>query len=188
VTLFSSLRARGRAAVRPSTALIGSVLFAFGWLGPTGQTIAVFGALRLLADALMPASPSVDADEHFHRVVRARRRARGLGRSAPLDLLDPTAGLKRGRRDLGVQTINLDAIVGTVEPAKARVFDRQLRPDASCADRWKRLWSAYRRGDPVPPVSVYRFDGRFWLCDGHDRVSVRRHQGAPTIDALVTEL
>jgi hypothetical protein len=137
---------------------------------------------------LLPASPSVDADEQFHRLVRARRRARRLGRSVPLDVLDLSTGLARRRRDLGVQIIDLDAIAGTVEPAKAREFDRRLRPSAACADRWKPLWLAYRCGDPLPPASVYRIDGRHWLCDGHHRASVLRHQGAPTIDAQVTEL
>jgi len=178
---------------RPGSALIAVSLIATAGLGGVGQTIALFGALLLLADVLMSASASagpVEAEEQFDRLVRARRRAGWLGRGAPLDVLDASTGwaAARARRDLGVQTIGLNAIAGTFEPAKACEFDRWLRPDRACADRWKALWLAYRRGDPVPPVSVYRIDGRFWLCDGHHRVSVLRHQGAATVDAQVTEL
>jgi hypothetical protein len=35
---------------------------------------------------------------------------------------------------------------------------------------------------------VYRLDGRYWLSDGHHRVSVLRHQGAATVDAHVSGL
>ena len=66
-------------------------------------------------------------------------------------------------------------------------FDRQFRPNRASAARWKSLWLAYRLGEPVPPVSVYRVDGRDWLYDGHHRVSTLRHQGAATVDAHVTE-
>ena len=154
--------------------------------GPA-QTIALFSALLLFADMLVPASPTarpLDADEQFDRLLRAR----WLGRGAPLDILDASTGwATRRRHDLGLQTIDLNAIAGTVEPAKARQFDRQLRPNRASAARWKSLWLAYRLGDPVPPVSVYRVDGRDWLYDGHHRVSVLRHQGAATVDAHVTE-
>jgi hypothetical protein len=180
VTSFPSLRMRG-------IALITILLFIAGWLGGPARTIALFAALLLVADMLVPAPSAgrLDADEQFDRLVRAR----WLRRSAPLDVLDAStvSNATRHRRDLGLQTIELGAIAGTVEPAKARQFDCRLRPNRAAADRWKPLWLAYRLGDPVPPVSVYRIDGRYWLCDGHHRVSVLRHQGAATVDALVTE-
>jgi hypothetical protein len=183
MTPLPPLRTRCRAIYRPSTALIAILLVVGAWLGGTGRTIAVFAALLVLADMRAPRSPGagrLDADEQFNRLLRARR----LGRSAPLPVLKTWAG---GSRELGLQTIDLDAIAGTVKPAKAREFDRELRPTRACADRWKPLWLAYRLGEPVPPVSLYRVDGRYWLCDGHHRVSVLRHQGAAAVDAHVTE-
>jgi len=191
VTSSPLLRTRAQASLCRGIALI-TLLFSVPWLGGPAQTIALFAAMLLVANLLAPASPSagpLDAQEQFDRLVRSRRRARWLGRSAPLDVLDASTGwvATRCRRELGVQTIDLNAIAGTVEPAKARQFDRQLRPNRASADRWKPLWLAYRLAEPVPPVSVYRVDGRYWLCDGHHRVSVLRHQGAATVDAHVTE-
>ena len=181
------LRTRAQASLCRGIALI-TLLFSVPWLGGPAQTIALFAAMLLLAPASPSAGP-LDAQEQFDRLVRSRRRARWLGRSAPLDVLGASTGWvgTRYRRELGVQTIDLNAIAGTVEPAKARQFDRQLRPNRASADRWKPLWLAYRLAEPVPPVSVYRVDGRYWLCDGHHRVSVLRHQGAATVDAHVTE-
>jgi ParB-like chromosome segregation protein Spo0J len=43
-------------------------------------------------------------------------------------------------------------------------------------------------GVGLPPISVYRFEGRHYVRDGHHRVSVARALGAADIDADVTEL
>ena len=40
----------------------------------------------------------------------------------------------------------------------------------------------------LPPISVYRFEGRHYVRDGHHRVSVARALGQADIDADVTEL
>src|SRR4051812_37134931 len=178
-----SPRTRGRTALRPGRALTAIGLFACAWLGCRRQTIAVFSALLRLADVRVLASPSagpVDADQQSRRLLSARRR------SARLDVLDASTGSASlpQRCDLGVPTIDLHAIAGTLEPAKAR----QLRPGPAWADRWRPLWLPYRHGDPVAPEPVYRIDGRYWLCDGYHRASVRPHKGARTIGARVTEL
>ena len=156
------------------------------------EIIGLFTAALLLADRLVaaPASTLADADEHFTQLVRRRRRDAWLHRRTPLAVLDTTSKWTASARrsDLGVQPIVLDAIAGTVELAKSRHFDAHMRPDRSCAARWKPLWLACQRGDPLPPISVYLLDGRYWLRDGHHRVSVLRHQHAHTVDAEIIEL
>jgi len=174
-------------------ALIAAATLAAIRVGGPALIIGLFTAALLVLDCLIPDSPAAaaaDADAHFDRLVRRRRRDVWLGRSAPLEVLDIAKGWTAlaHRRGLGVQAIDVRAVAGTIEPAQARQFDRELRPDRSASARWKTLWLAYRRGDAIPAVSVYRVDGRHWLSDGHHRLSVLRAQGTTTVDADIVEL
>jgi hypothetical protein len=92
-----------------------------------------------------------------------------------------------GERDLGLQSIALDSIVGTV--GRTREFDRSFRPTSNrTRPRWERIANAQRRGEAMPPISVYRIGDMHFVRDGHHRVSVARAQGRPDIDAYVTEV
>jgi hypothetical protein len=140
--------------------------------------------------------PSHDAQSDF---ARARRRevlarlAKRL-RRAPADthMVLPFEEVRdalgfRGERYLGQQVIPLDAIVGTVD--RTRGFDRRFRPTTrNVRDRWQRVAEAQRRGEPMPPISVYRIGEMHFVEDGHHRVSVARAQGRRDIDAYVTEV
>lgn len=93
----------------------------------------------------------------------------------------------RGQRQLGLQTVGLETIVGTV--GARRDFDRRFRPtSARVRSRWERLALAIRRGEAIPPIEVYRVGHLHFVADGHHRVSIaaatRQHQ----IDAYVTEV
>ena len=59
---------------------------------------------------------------------------------------------------------------------------------ASAGERWKRVDRAFRRGEGLPPVSLYKVGGTYFVLDGHHRVSVARYHGVEWIDADVTEL
>ena len=91
----------------------------------------------------------------------------------------------RGEYYLGLRTIRLDTVVGTVE--KARDFDRRFRP-ASEHDRqrWEQLDVAERDGAVIPPIEVLRVGGLHFVKDGHHRVSVAMTTGQEMIDADVT--
>jgi hypothetical protein len=185
------LRSRRGVAVLAAVA-VAAVVFA----GPLG----VLGAVMLVlvaCDALlpMPGDTRSEADDHFRRLVRERRREQRRARlrlSADnrLDVLDDRTGWAAvaQRRALGVRPVPLDAITGTVEGAKAAHFDRAFRPAAIDAERWKGVWMADARGVPLPPVSAYLVDGRYVVRDGHHRVSVARERGAAAIDGDVVEL
>jgi len=84
-----------------------------------------------------------------------------------------------------VREIPIDAIVGTVEPARAGLFDSCFRPARAARSRWQRIWLAEHRGAQLPPISVMRVRGGYAVRDGHHRVSVARARGALTIDAVV---
>ena len=139
---------------------------------------------------------SADAQDDF---LRARRRqavarlARFLSRErGDIDVILPfdevVAALGRvGERDLGLHAIPLDSIVGTVDRRSG--FDREFRPTTSrVRTRWERIAAAMRRGDPLPPISVYRIGEVHFVRDGHHRVSVARALGLHDIDAFVTEV
>jgi hypothetical protein len=131
----------------------------------------------------------IDAQTAFAREQRRRRRERAtrwlLRRPRP-EL--PSLGEVRVRRPVGLNAIPLDSIVGTAEAAKSRSFDRRFRPPSSSRRRWEGIWMAGRRGTSLPPISVYRLDGRHFVRDGHHRVSVAHSLGMASIDAEVTEL
>jgi hypothetical protein len=60
-----------------------------------------------------------------------------------------------GERPLGLRTIRLASIVGTVD--SRRDFDRRFRPtSARVRERWEAVALAQRRGAPIPPIDVYR--------------------------------
>src|SRR5580704_13347895 len=147
----------------------------------------------------MPADtgfPNADAEHDF---LRARRRqtlarlAHWLRREPddvnlilPFDEVVAALG-RRGERRLGLQTIRLDSIVGTLD--STRDFDRRFRPTSGrVRERWERLDLAQRRGEPIPPIDVYRVGDLHFVQDGHHRVSIAMATGATTIDAYVTEV
>jgi hypothetical protein len=171
-----------------------------------GAAVAVRGGVGVLLGTLtvllavdglvpIPGHTPTEADDRFRRALRRRRmdawrrRAHHLPPSR-LDVLDDGAGWPAvaERRPLGVQSVALREITGTVEELKARTFDGEFRPDRGSAERWKRLWLAQAHGAELPPISVYRIGERLIVRDGHHRVSVARDRDATTIDADVTEL
>jgi hypothetical protein len=139
--------------------------------------------------------PGADAQDDFLRARRrqaVRRLGQRLGRG-DVDLILPfdevVAELGRvGERDLGLQVVALDSIVGTVgRPGGG--FDRSFRPTSSqVRRRWERIAGAMRRGESIPPVSLYRVGDVHFVRDGHHRVSVARALGRTEIEATVTEV
>jgi len=94
---------------------------------------------------------------------------------------------RAGERHIGLQSIPLDSIVGTVDRSKD--FDRRFRPTSTrTRPRWERIADAQRRGQDMPPILVYRISDLHFVRDGHHRVSVARAHGRTHIDAYVTEV
>jgi hypothetical protein len=147
----------------------------------------------------MPADtgfPRADVENDFLRVRRRQALARLVQRLRrapddvnvilPLDEVLAALG-RRGERRLGLQTIRLDSIVGTVD--STRDFDRKFRPTSGrVRERWERLALAQRRGEAIPPIDVYRVGDLHFVEDGHHRVSIALASGAKTIEAYVTEI
>jgi hypothetical protein len=136
-------------------------------------------------------SPTIDAERAFTRAMRARRRAsllKKLRREDPcgLEVFDETdISRARTRVPQGIREIPIECITGTLEPARAPLFDADFRPARTTRGRWQRLWLAEQRGVPLPPISVVQVGDNYAVRDGHHRVSVARARGAATIDAML---
>jgi len=140
--------------------------------------------------------PTQDAQSDFGR---ARRRQLGSSLSQrlrrepddvnvilPFDEVVEALG-RRSERSLGLKTIDLDSIVGTVD--RTREFDRSFRPTSRRVKlRWQRIAEAVRRGEGMPPIDVLRIADMHFVSDGHHRVSVARQLGLDVIEAQVTEI
>jgi hypothetical protein len=141
--------------------------------------------------------PQTDAEHDFLR----QRRRQVLSRLAawlrhepddvseilPFDEVVAALGRTGERRLPGIQIVELDSIVGSVD--RTTDFDRWFRPRSRhTRERWERLARAQRRGETIPPVDLYRVGGLHFVRDGHHRVSVAHALGLRTIDAMVTEV
>ena len=127
----------------------------------------------------------------------ARRRARlhglgrrlagtsGTGRLLPFEKTRRAVGAYGGVRR-GTGTVEVARIVGSA--GKHDQFDDGFMPlRGASPERWKRIDRAYRSGEELPPVSLYKVDDDYFVQDGHHRVSVARFHGAEWIDADITE-
>jgi len=140
--------------------------------------------------------PQSDAQFDFSRARRGRALSRLANRlrGEPGDVMSilpfeevVEALGRRGERNLGLQTIEIDSIVGTVD--RSREFDRSFRPTSGrVRTRWERIAEAQRRGKAMPPIHVYRIGDLHFVKDGHHRVSVARAMGHDKIDSYVTEV
>jgi hypothetical protein len=77
---------------------------------------------------------------------------------------------------LGRRIVAVEKIVGSV--GSSRDFDGAFLPvRRSLEDRWKRVDQAFHLGVDLPPIVLYKLDGRYFVFDGNHRVNVARYQG-----------
>ena len=139
---------------------------------------------------------NLDAETDFQRLRRRQvlstlaRRLRGepddINLILPFDEVVAALG-RAGEQQRGLQTIELDSVVGSVD--RTRDFDRRFRPTSNRSrERWQGINMAQRRGKGMPPISVYRVGDLHFVRDGHHRVSVALALGNRVIEAYVTEV
>ena len=94
------------------------------------------------------------------------------------------------RRDLGVRTIEVSRIIGSVDRCHELGLDfrpplrRRRKHDE---DRFRRVRQAIEDGTPVPAIEVYKLGFGYYVLDGHHRVAVALEEGQVEIDAHVLE-
>jgi hypothetical protein len=137
----------------------------------------------------------LDAEDDFDQARRKHQRHRLAaalhGQPHRLDLLTlkeaATLGLG-GSRNTEEQEILLQDIAGATDGADGK-FDRDFLPtDERSRWRFQAIAMALREGRELPPIEVYRLQGRYYVADGHHRVAVARALDEQSISAYVTEI
>jgi hypothetical protein len=109
--------------------------------------------------------PAADSRDDFARarrnatLARLGARLRGAGDVNVLLSFDEVVSAlgRRGETSLGLRTVDLDDIVGSVD--RSTGFDRRFRPTSDLARmRFERLAAAVRRGESLPPVDLMKVD------------------------------
>jgi hypothetical protein len=111
-------------------------------------------------------------DRGSNRLLSFEEAARGLG------------ALEQVR--LGIRDVPVSKIVGSV--GRYTDFDRAFLPSKwHLGGRWKRIDRMMHSSGGLPPVSLYKIGGDYFVLDGNHRVSVARYHGVERIDAQVIE-
>jgi nucleotide-binding universal stress UspA family protein len=95
----------------------------------------------------------------------------------------------QGRSDKGIQTIPVDAIIGSV--GRYTDFTRTFLPRrAEDQQRWANVKAVALDGSGVglQPVEVYKVSEVYFVMDGNHRVSIARQEGWKAIEAHVIEI
>ncbi len=93
----------------------------------------------------------------------------------------------RVRSERGMQSIPLDAIIGSV--GRYTDFTRTFLPRrADDQERWARVKTAMDEGAGLPPIEVYKVGETYFVIDGNHRVSIARQEGFKNIEARVIEV
>ena len=89
--------------------------------------------------------------------------------------------------DRGTRVIALDQIVGSV--GRYRDFDDKFRLKSHVpSDRFKSVTQAMLEGKPLPPVRLYQIKDKYYVLDGHHRISAAKHLKRDNINACIVEL
>jgi hypothetical protein len=132
-----------------------------------------------------------DAARHraFLRAATRLLSRRGATKLVSLDRILAAAQFQ-GQVSRGEREIPLDKVVGTSTSVKGFDFDPGFLPlSRRQRDRWSRIYAYMMAGTgDLPPIDVYQLEDKYYVIDGHYRVSVARALGRDKINARVTEL
>lgn len=89
------------------------------------------------------------------------------------------------RYHAGVKKVDVRLIRGS--ESRSQDFDLEFNPRADrVGRRWQDVFKAYQEGVSLPPVDLVEIAGRYYVRDGHHRISVARALGQTYVDAVVT--
>ena len=95
-------------------------------------------------------------------------------------------------RELGFRFVPLEDIRGTAVAGIAqRGTDFLPLPPfrgANWQSRWQHIKEARDRLTPLPPVDLIKYQGAYWVVDGHNRVAATIDGRGVGVDAMVVEL
>jgi hypothetical protein len=128
----------------------------------------------------------------WRRRGRVAGRQRRNAREVLPSLYDryPGAG-SAPRRRVGLQSVDLDRIVGTVRHPSQNTGDFLPLPHLrgqNWLGRWQRISRAMERLERLPPIDLVQVGDDYYVTDGHNRIAAARRAGGLEIDADVTQL
>jgi hypothetical protein len=135
-----------------------------------------------------------DVGNAWHERPGARvRRVRRMGTQPLTYLYDVHPEARYARPvDVGLRTLDVDEIAGTAVGGGAQRGGDFLPLKASRTNNWQARWQRLRRAHDsltlLPPIDVFKYGGRYWVVDGHNRVALALYGGQVAIDANVIEL
>lgn len=153
------------------------------------EPVANFGKMPTYLSGSDMVAPS--AVRLFERSVQRARWKKLLGRLhgefrrlEQLECFRPVVRLS-GRHAEGVRAVALEQIHGSVDGSAT--FDSDFYPvNDRARNRWVRVATAILQGEPLPPVELIQVGDRYYVMDGHHRISVARVLKYSHIDAVVT--
>ena len=128
----------------------------------------------------------------WRRRGRKAGRQRRSAREVLPSLYDryPGAG-SAPRRRIGLRSVDLDRIVGTVRHPSQNTADFLPLPNLrgqNWLGRWQRISRAMERLERLPPIDLVQVGDDYYVTDGHNRIAAARRAGGLEIDADVTLL
>ena len=103
----------------------------------------------------------------------------------------PTGGTI-GEEDLGLMSIPMELIAGTRNTARQNCFSPTFLPlleeNSEFAAKWAALAEAHLAEGIREPIKAVEYMNRYYVVEGHKRVSVLRYFGSPTVTGTVVRL
>jgi len=98
-----------------------------------------------------------------------------------------------GRIELGVCTVPIERIVGTVNAGRRTAFASDfmplLEPDTEFGAKWIALCDAHLSDEGIhDPIRCFEYYGDFYVQEGNKRLSVLKHFGAPSVACSVLRI
>lgn len=130
-------------------------------------------------------------NDALKRGQREFRACVGRGEHPYLPVLDDFVSAERQAQgmDLGLVSVPMELVVGTVSSGRTTAFARNFMPlsgeDTEFATKWKNLCQAHLDEGIRDPIKAYEFMNRYYVQEGNKRVSVLKFFGADRVEANV---
>ena len=137
------------------------------------------------------------AFEEYQRALKIaqkdRKSAELKGRpTGLLTLPDQPEKLAYRRESLGIVEIPAELIVGTCNALRADAFSPGFYPalpaETEFGEKWMSLCKAHLDEGIRDPIKAVEYLNRYYVVEGHKRVSVLKYFGAVSIPGVVTRL
>ncbi len=138
--------------------------------------------------------PNLYYYEALKRGQKEFRSCTARGESPYLPVLSEFVGEEQlgHTTNLGTILIPLEFVVGTKSLGRTQSFSRSFMPlmgaNTEFAGKWQRLCQAHLEEGIWDPIKVWEYRNRFYVEEGHKRVSVLKFFDANSISAQVTRI